>query len=302
MHILMTNIDLTEIGGTQVWVETMARQLKKEGHDIDIFSPRVGAFARDRLSEFTVMDKPITGKEYDLCLVNHNVCLTILQYSKIGGPKVYTCHGPSHRLEAIIPGADHYVAVSEEIAEKYAWVNPDVILNPVDMDRFKSFSQQSKFPPRVLVCTKNAGAMRLAVAGCELAGMEFYVAHYRENPIYDIHELIPQFDIVITSGRGVYETLSCNRSALIVARRLSDFEGWEVQADGWVTEGEITDLVRKNCSGRTNVYKWDSEDIAEALKAWGGPEPWGREWVGKYHDVAKVTKRYLEKANVEAVA
>ena len=67
MKILLTNNHLSQLGGTETWVYTMAQELKRRGYQ--------GVYKRKDISELLkdlIDDEP---KGYDLALINHNTCL-----------------------------------------------------------------------------------------------------------------------------------------------------------------------------------------------------------------------------------
>jgi hypothetical protein len=295
MKILMTNIDLAEIGGTQVWTETMATELKRQGHEVVIASPRIGDFAEERLSDFGVTSTP-SAIGWDLCLVNHATAFGELM-QRIDAPTIVTCHGPTHPLEQPAPGADHYVAVSEEVAEIH-WpeYEMEVIRNPVDLERFRNKNiivEEIVNFPSVLIATKNAEIQKMCIEGCDLAGYSYSQVNYQTHPVYEMERLMAVHDIVITQGRGVYEVLACNKSVICLSNRPDGFGGWVVRADGWVTEDNIQDLRQKNCSGRTLDMQWGSAELAENLEQYQGPETWGREYVEENNDVKDIAQQYL---------
>jgi len=287
----MTNIDLAEIGGTQVWTETMATELKRQGHEVVIASPRIGDFAEERLSDFGVTSTP-SAIGWDLCLVNHATAFGELM-QRIDAPTIVTCHGPTHPLEQPAPGADHYVAVSEEVAEIH-WpeYEMEVIRNGIDLERFKPGSGENIFE-RVLVATKNAEVQKMCIEACNLAGYSYGQVNYQSHPTYDIEKRIDDSSVVITSGRAVYEALACNKSVICLSNRPDGFGGWVVRADGWVTEDNTQDLRQKNCSGRTLDMQWGSAELAENLEQYQGPETWGREYVEENNDVKDIAQQYL---------
>ena len=294
----MTNIDLSQIGGTQTWTEAMAKEMERLGHDVTIWSPRVGEFARERLADFDVTDAlPI--QSFDLCLVNHNICLDAIQ--PISGRKILTCHGPTHSLERPIPGADAYVAVSEEIAEAHPEYDFTVIRNGIDLERFLPAEPTLRLEPRALIFTKNAEVQTMAAEACGLAGFTWGLANYQTNPIYNVEDLLPGFDIIITSGRGCYEALACDKSTIVLARRPENGR-WAVHSDGWATEDNIHDLIRHNCSGRMKKEQWGSAELAEHLAMWKGPEVWGRDFILEHHNIRKSAEHYLSMIPKEVAA
>jgi len=281
MNILIATIDLTEIGGTQTWVETMARELGKR-HTVEIFSPRDGKFRADRLADFS----PPTRKEYNLCLINHS---SKLSNGSPRGFRVFTSHGPAHNLEMLVPGADAYACVSEEIQRMYPHFSPVVMRQPLDLERFRPEGEGQG----ILILTKNAEAKDLCREACEIAGLKYDFAHYQDRPVYEVEEMINRASAVISSGRGIVEAMACNRPAFVLARRRTSTD-WEVHADGWVTPQNAEEIMRVNYSGRSTRTPVTAVELAEMLKA--QPPAWGREWAEVHHNVKDVAARYVSLA------
>ena len=168
MRVLITNATMSQIGGTQTWVRTMAAEYKRRGHDVDIYAFDGGV--RPEIS-------------YDLMLINHNVCLGALCGTQ--GTKVFTSHGPHHPLEQPVWGADRYVAVSEEVVESSKRFNPEIIRNPIDLEKFTP-DDEGAYVADVLVMCKNWKASKQAQRACYDAGLSFSVAHYQESPVTDV--------------------------------------------------------------------------------------------------------------------
>ena len=304
MRILMTNIDLIEIGGSQVWTETMATELKRQGHDVTIASPRIGKFAEERLAEFEVTNQPkMSG--WDLCLVNHATAFEELM-QRVDAPTIVTCHGPTHPLEQPAPGADRYVAVSEEVSNVH-WpeYEMEVVRNPVDLERFRNKNiivEEIVNFPSVLIATKNAEIQKMCIEGCVLAGYSYSQVNYQTHPVYEMERLMAVHDIVITQGRGVYEALACDKSVICLSNRPDGYGGWIVRADGWAVPGAIEVFRENNCSGRTLDMQWGSAELAENLSQYHGPETWGRAYVEENNDVKDIAQQYLAMVEEEVVA
>ena len=298
MRILMTNHTVSGIGGTETWLKTMSDELLRRGHSVEVFTLLAGKFAK-KLNCPVMTELSDLMPPYDLIIVNHNTCLGMVQ--GIDGPKVFTSHGPAHKLERANYGADYYMAVSEEVraVQAEAGFHGEVVRNPIDLDKFKPQDDIEKHP--MLIMCKNVDAMRVARRACELADIAADVVHYEAAPADNVHEILPHYESVITSGRGVYEALACGCDVFIF-----DLRSGIMRGDGRVTRSNIKDLVQRNCSGRAIDRRWDgpkhlAEDLssASAVRRIHPRVGWQRSWTEEHHDVRKNVEKYLAKAAVQ---
>ena len=287
MRVLLTNHAMTELGGTQTWVKTVASELIRRGIDVDVFTLLKGDFAKSMPCDvFT----EIPDVAYDVAFVNHNTCLGMLASKVPDYPVVFTSHGPAHMLERPAGGATHYVAVSEEVRAmqvSLGFYNSTVIRNPIDFNEF--YPREVENIGDVLVMCKNIKASKVAELACCRAGFSYTIAHYQANPIpYEkIPEYIAQHKIVITSGRGVYETLACGRKPF-----LFDVRSGKMGGDGWVTSDNIAELAQYNCSGRGSNNHWTELGLMSSLQSPINDAP-PVEWVAENHNVETVVDKYL---------
>jgi len=240
----------------------MARELARRGHEVDLFAFVLGEAAEQakRLSTVRRLDA-VKGRSYDLLLVNHNSCQRALGGL---GPVITTCHGTTPTLEQPVEGAEHYVSISEEVADHLSDLGFDsvVIRNGIDCDEFKPVRPLPDSLGRVLLLSNYEGAVPIVRAACERLGVEFL----RAGGAYarrDVARAINEADLVVTVGRGVYESLACGRNVVVFDRR--DYDAIQ-GADGFVTGDDLPDLLRRNCSGRARGYRWSVGDVADALR------------------------------------
>ena len=83
MKILLTNNHLAQLGGSETWTYTMAKELQRMGYEVGVFTHEKGVVS-DMLGD--LMDYSPSG--YDLALINHNSCLGVDAKFKI-----FTSHG-----------------------------------------------------------------------------------------------------------------------------------------------------------------------------------------------------------------
>lgn len=270
MKILLANYSLEKRAGSEMWVWTMHDYLSKQ-HDVDVY---VSSYGLNRL----VGKKANSEKHYDLALINHNVCLNELKNWNIG-KRVFTSHGVIPQLEQPAHGADAYVAVSEEVQENVKkWgYDAEVIRNPIDTEYYS----ESPISPRLTkVLWMNNRAPRREMIEPATKGYDFDVVTGWQS---GVREMIQWADLVVTSGRGVYEALSCGKNACIV--------NW-CGADGIVTPENIRELRKFNCSGRMTARFVPPEGIQLELKKYD-PDRNMRQYVIDNHNVAVIAGQYL---------
>jgi hypothetical protein len=312
MNILMTNIDLMEIGGTQTWTKTVAEALKDMGHTITFMSGRIGKYYNRELAHIGPAIKgALDVHSFDFAIVNHPIAFGHLFQTDLFCMSV--THGPSHRLETPAGGADKYFCVSEEIKDTYRELfDMEVLRQPVDMNRFqpKWAEWSTLIPetiktdyerPRVFINCKNKMAMEMAMQACAVLGFQYDAMHYKESPIFDPVEKMQRCNIAITSGRGAVEAMAMGMGVIIFDVR-KDRRGYimGVNADGWVTPDNVEDIASVNYSGRFTGRDWTVGDLQDALKNWQHIGMMLR-WVKDNHNAHDIADRFaseVEYANI----
>lgn len=303
MRLLLTNHALHHPGGTETWTQTIATELVDRGHDVEI-ATFISGMVADRMPCRVRLIGDLGEDTWDMMLINHNTCLAMVQGRP--GFKIFTSHGPAHNLEKPAPGADCYVAVSEEVRGTHGSA-AFVIRQPIDIRKFRP---RPAVPPEtdVLVMTKNAETAKTATEACDKAGLTTSLAHYIMRPCLDVDNLIPSHKAVITSGRGILEALACGVPAFCLNHARGEFFG-----DGWVTQEKLLDMQRVNYSGRSGKAFGgaDEEKVVETLAVEimtpPGPDfmnpprypygdgylPWAQDWILQNHDSRKICDHYL---------
>ena len=144
MKVLLTNYNLLAAGGSETFTYTMAEELTRIGHDVDVTAFYIGDFA-GYIKQSPAHLNPTPKSEYDMIFVNHYPCLRTLIKNEIKGHKTLTCHG-TMSFENPKPGADRYVAISEEVQDhmKSEGYEADLIFNGVNCERFKPIKPINK--------------------------------------------------------------------------------------------------------------------------------------------------------------
>jgi glycosyltransferase involved in cell wall biosynthesis len=271
MKILLANYDLEKRSGSEMWTLTMFNYLSRF-HEVDVFVPPSGFNAM-------IGSWADREQEYDLALVNHNICLEELAEWDIKR-RIFTSHGPIPELEQPIPGADVYVAVSEEVHANLTSKGffSHVIRNPIDTNYFT--------PAPVNPELRNILWMNNRAPNIELIEKVSQGFEYRIQTGWadGVKENIQWADLVMTSGRGIYEALSCGKNVMVV--------NW-CGVDGMVTRENIEKLRTVNCSGRYYNQFWGPDRMREEFKRYD-PERDMRAYVIENHEVSTIAGRYLK--------
>lgn len=271
MKILLATYSLERRAGTETWTMTMFDCLSKS-HDVDVF---VLPGQRNNLIPAAGSDQK---KHYDLAIINHNVCLEALRGWDISR-RIFTSHGVIPSLEKPRPGADAYVAVSEEVQAALSQQGFDsvIIRNPIDTEYF-SPAPVNQSLRRILWMNNREPTMDLIIPASE--GYEFRI---QTGWADGVRENIQWADMVVTSGRGAYEAMSCGKNVCIV--------NW-CGCDGMVNHESILELRKFNCSGRRYKQWWPPERVRQEFEKYD-PGLNMRPYILENNDVQKITGAYL---------
>jgi glycosyltransferase involved in cell wall biosynthesis len=284
MKILVTNNHLDRLGGSETFTYTLAKELSERGHDVDVFSFHLGTMS-DLISEFCHVTKDLKCT-YDLILINHNTCLRHIK--DIKGTKVFTSHGVYPPREQPEDGADFYVGISEEIID-HNEREMALIHNGVDCEVFKPTREINKELKTVYSLCQGAKANSMLQQACARMGVLLLKTDNRE---WGVEEMINKADLVVTLGRGAYESMACGRNVLVFdTRSYTEHK----TSDGLVTPENADELLKNNFSGRRFKTKVDISDIIEELK--GYKQEYGkfnRDYALAHFNITKQVNEYLK--------
>jgi len=234
LRILITNAYLDLYAGTQVMVRDLALELRRQGHEPVVYSPRLGPVAEEiRDSGIAITDQLTSvATAPDIIHGQHHPAIeALLRFPST--PAVYVCHSSvSGYTEALsyFPRILRYVAVDEPCKSRIASVpaipreHIAVIWNAVDLARFQPRDALPARPKRALVFSNNAGratylgAVRTA---CRQAGLQLDVTGLLfGNSVPNPETLLPRYDIVFAKARCALEAMAVGNAVV-----LCDFKG-----------------------------------------------------------------------------
>lgn len=236
MKILLTNWELRKVGGSQLWTYTIYKALRLLGHDVRVFTPKPGAFAQ----VFHNVENSIpTG--LDLIISNQSIG----NGSTI--PTIANSHSTFVPIEKFRPGANKYVAISQEVksANHNKEFDSQIILNPVDNSVYCRQSIPNKKVKTILYMNHDgSGAYKTIKEVCDELNIELLTLNGKHN----FSDLINKADLCIGIGRCLIEAMSCGRPVISGDKRswMNAFSGY-----GSIDAHNFDEAQLDNYSGRT---------------------------------------------------
>lgn len=199
MNILLTNLYITTFGGTENWCYSMAKELIKQGHKVELYTPTINNFFK-KFEELGVTFS--NGGNYDLILDNHCMVNKIQTKGKI----IHTCHGIID-AEKPLPNADLNVAVTEKV--KKTWNLKYVIPNGIDLDRFKIINKPNDKLKKIISLCKSDTANDVLKQICNELNLDLEIMFGKE--VFNIENKINEADLVVGIGRSILDGMACGR-------------------------------------------------------------------------------------------
>ncbi len=216
------------------------------------------------------------------------------------GFTIQTCHGIFPELEQPTIYADKIVAVSEEVQQhlKQKSFKSNLIHNGIDCIKFAPMKPINSSPKTVLSLCQGEQANKVVEEAARALGLEFLHASKTMNNVFEIETLINQADIVVGIGRSLYDAMACGRAVISFDSRsyyMQPQEGGIGLGDGYLTNENIAESLRFNCSGRGKGISFTVESFIEELKKYKAEDgEYMRNFALENLNIKKVVDKYLE--------
>ncbi|MCB0688710.1 MAG: glycosyltransferase [Saprospiraceae bacterium] len=233
MNILITNIWLQNLGGTEVFVRDLAKALFDDGHHIEVYSPRTGMLANEiRSFGIHVTDNIQMLKTVpDIIHAHHFLpCMEVMNVFR-KCPVVYFVHDYSFNgdIPPVSERITKYVAVDALCLEKlFQYEIPrektEVLHNWVDISRFRHRDIFKNKPERALVFSNYAkpdNHYRIISSTCRDFGIDIDgIGMGFGNSIADPERILPHYDIIFAKGKSAMEAMASGAAVIVC-----DFRG-----------------------------------------------------------------------------
>jgi hypothetical protein len=238
--------------------------LTKQGHQVAVYSNLLGEVAE----EIDSLGIPVLSDVSDAPFMpeiihghHHLEAMTaILQFPEV--PAIYLCHGfaPWQERPPIHPRIIEYGAVDEP-TRRYCIKNGvpaqkiRLILNFVDLDRFKPRGPLPVVPQRALVFsnhTSGNNCLASVRAACQRAGLELDVRGYDSGkPERSPETLLGNYDVVFAKARCALEAMAVGTAVV-----LCDAGGL-----GPMVSSDLLDVLRLRNFGSTTLKLSHSPEV-----------------------------------------
>ncbi len=307
MKILITNGDLSARAGTQLYVRDVALGLLRRGHSPFVFSPVLGEGAAElRAATIPVVDNLNSLSVKPDVIHGHHHLQTMTALLRFPGvPAVYFCHGwiPWEEAPPRFPRILRYVAVDYASRDRLIFEHgiPEnqvkVLLNFVDLERFKSRPPLPPSPKRALIFSNYATEetyIPMVREACRQVGIELDVAGAGVGRPCDRPErVLGNYDIVFAKARAALEAMAvgtavilCDMGKMGAMVTMSEVDKFRTANFGIRVRQEpvsVDLLVRE-------IKRYDAYDaalVSQHIRQTAGHENVIEEIISIYHEISK---------------
>lgn len=288
LKILLMTAWLENFLGSELFLFSIAEEFKSRGYNIEIYTYLKGTMS----DAFKIINVPLVDKiedKYDMAIISHNCCL--IQSPK-SAYKIFISHGPFVDVEQPILGADKYISISEEVYQNLysKGFHSSVLHNPVNLEKYKSQRPINENLENVLLLSNKLtpidSEFKVINEVCKQLelrltpiGLGFGTAQW------ETEEWINNSDLVISMGRGIYESMACGRNCIVAGYG---------NLVGFIDKKTYPEFLKTNCSGRGSQELITVDGLIRELKKYN-PEQGkiNRELAEKNHDVKKFVDKLL---------
>jgi hypothetical protein len=224
--ILITNIWLADLAGSEVVVRDLALGLLRRGHRPIVYSPTLGYIA-ERIAAHGVSvidDLRQLGEAPDIIHAHHSIPCgeALIHFPDV--PTIYVCHAFNAWVEAPIhfPQIGVYVAVDEACRDRLVHtegIDPQRVLilhNAVDLTRIPPRPIPLRERPLHAAAFGKAAAVPELRTACEQLGIQFDAIGTAAGRISTAPEQeLVHYDLVFASARSALEALCCGCAVIV---------------------------------------------------------------------------------------
>jgi hypothetical protein len=229
LSVLLTNNALNQRAGSETYIRDVAFALIRRGHRPVAFSVVLGEIAAELRAGTvpTIDDLALLGEPPDVIHGHHHVETLIAALTFPNTPIVNFCHGwiPWEEMPLHHPAVRRYVAVDDVCRDRLVRVEGiapekvDLLLNFVDVDRFRPRQPLPRRPARALVLSNGAtlhNYTRAIAKACEDAGITLDVIGREVGNASTAPEaLLAGYDLVFAKARTALESLAVGCATVI---------------------------------------------------------------------------------------
>ena len=270
LRILLTNLCLHSLTGTELYIYDLARRLLARGHRPVVYTPLPGQLATRLIEQSipVVRQLEMMTESPDVIHGHHSLETMTALWRFPGVPAIFVCHDCSawHDHAPRSPRIHRYVAVDVACRDRLTLrdgISAErvvVLNNGVDLERFRPRGPLPERPRRALLFSNYADARTRQVveAACSACGVHLDVLGKNQGNACDHPEtVLPQYDIVFAKGRCAWESLAVGAAVVVC----------DANACGpLVTSDRFAELAAANFGRRLLCQPLDEETLVRQLR------------------------------------
>jgi len=332
LKILLANGTLSLLAGSETWTATLARQLKKQGHEVTCFAmsifpgvhslgiisdglikdgiPCLDMISSSGIKPFVVSLEENKDLQFDLIIANHHHVVSHLREQFPTTPIISTIHGPIHTMPgpngtaidapehpALNAKVNQFVTVSEEmqgiLKERYN-IEAILIRNFLDTKYFDAKRSITPEKPKMFLINTNYFGAHSPDAEI----IRVVTKHYDAKLAGIGGNFVPSNDIM-TAIEDADIVIGIGRSVLegVCAGRLGIVHGhWGT--GGVIHPGSIEVIRHFNFSGRNamNGQLWTPEQLIDEIDKYYNEATiaWGEKYCRSEHNVIYAAEQFVQ--------
>ncbi len=248
MKCLITNIHLNFPRGSEMWTATIANELHRRGFDVNVYSPGLGPFFKQEMSEIKGRTKEsLQGEYFDLLILQHGIKLYENLQEAAFGKILVLSHGRLNNAERPMRIHDHkdvtYAAISPEIINTYPEFKNEwnLLFQPIGPEWF-DIPKCSKELKKVLWAhhNKNIPPYKEVEKICNEKGIEFERIGHESIWPDEVISKYAESQLIFGFGRWIYQALAAGRPCVLANEA----------AMGYVTDATYTQWLQHNMTTR----------------------------------------------------
>jgi hypothetical protein len=305
LRILVTNNTLCGRAGTELYVRDIAIGLMERGHQPIAYSSKLGEVAGElRAATIPVIDDLNRLRDApDIIHGQHHLdaMTALLHFPRV--PSIFICHGwlPWEEIPPIFPRILRYVAVDHACRDRLLIEHGidknrvRVLLNFVDLNRFRARSPLPDRPNRALVFSNQASDQTNLAAvrqACEQHGISVDIIGMGANNVSRRpEEMLGGYDIVFAKARSALEALAVGASVILCDAGKSGPMVTTENFDSLRTLNFGIRTLRNNATADAlsrEIARFDSSDagkVSKRIRAEAGREQALDKLISIYHEV-----------------
>lgn len=225
MNILISAYTL-DLSGVPTYTLTLYKELKKRGHEVQVYSPLSGELAvpMHASSDLATITRP------DVVIAQHNVCAESMRISFPDVPMIFFTHHPEYDGEQ--PPSfecEWYVAINEDtvknLVSKKVPANKIMIVRDfIDTERYRPTFPINDELKNVLYVSnrKKWRTYENIKKACGILGVNFRAVGSPYGRARSIENDINKADLVIGWARCLMEAMACGRPVISYDKEFGD--------------------------------------------------------------------------------